>query len=76
MPKVDLSITELATGQVVATPELVGAANADMTFTTDKDGYEYTVRTRADANKAVSSIEVRRSGNMIFRQQLAVAVTE
>ncbi len=74
--RVDVSITELATGQVIANPQLLGPANTDLTLRTDKNDYEYTVTTRADVSRALSSVEIRRSGNTVFRQQLTVAVQQ
>jgi hypothetical protein len=73
---VDASITELATGQVMAKPQLLGATNTNMTFTTELGEYEYTVTTRAEASRAVSSIEIRRAGNTVFRQQLTLALPQ
>ena len=74
--RVDVSITELATGRVIANPQLLGPANTDLTLRTDNNDYEYTVTTRADASRALPSVEIRRSGNTVFRQQLTVAVQQ
>jgi len=74
--RVNVSITELATGQVIANPQLVGAANTDLTLRTDNNDYEFTVTTRADASRALSSVEIRRSGRTVLRQQLSVAVQD
>jgi len=73
---VDVTVIDLENGQVVAKPQLLGAANIDLTLVGTNGDYEYRVVTRPTATKVVSSVEVRHGGSTTIRQQLAVAVPQ
>jgi len=70
---VDVIVMDLATGQLVAKPQLLGPANTDLTFVGTNRDYEYQVVTRPTSTSVVSTIEVRHAGTTI-RQRLTVAV--
>jgi len=73
---VDVTVTDLANGQVVAKPQLLGPANTDLSLVGTNGDYEYQVVTRPTATAVVSSVEIRHAGSTTMRQQLTVTTPQ